>query len=80
MLFTHGSSDGSYLPGYAESSDGKSWTRMDDLVGIQPSESGWDSKALCYPTPINAGGTCYLFYNGGEMGRDGFGYAVLENS
>ncbi len=79
MFFTHGSRDGSYLPGYAASSDGKKWVRRDDLVGIQASESGWDSKALCYPTPINVGDTLYLFYNGGDMGRDGFGYAELEN-
>ena len=79
MLFTKGGRDGSYLPGYAESKDGVRWTRSDDRGGLSPSASGWDSKALCYPTPVTVGDTRYLFYNGGDMGRDGFGYAELEH-
>lgn len=79
MLFTHGGLDGSYLPGYAESFDGKIWTRRDDLIGISTSETGWDAKALCYPALLAVGSARYLFYNGGDMGRDGFGYAELAD-
>ena len=38
-----------YRIGYAESKDGISWDRQDDQVGINISESGWDSEMIEYP-------------------------------
>jgi hypothetical protein len=67
-----------YRLGYAESRDGIQWTRRDDLVGIAPSESGWDSEMICYPAVIDAHGERWLFYNGNGYGRTGFGIARLE--
>jgi len=78
MFYTKGTSTGSYFPGYAESSDGINWTRMDNQLGINLSESGWDSKTLCYPVIISSKDKIYMFYNGNDMGKDGFGYAILE--
>jgi hypothetical protein len=78
MLFTKGDLHGAYLPGHAMSADGRDWTRDDTQVGISPSKSGWDSRTLCYPTIIDAVDKRYLFYNGNDMGRDGFGYAELS--
>lgn len=75
MFYTMGTLLGTYLPGYAESSDGKNWTRLDAKVGINTSESGWDSTALSYATPLLFQDTEYLFYNGNDMGKTGFGYA-----
>jgi hypothetical protein len=66
-----------YRIGYAESQDGYAWTRKDDEVGIQKSESGWDSEMICYPCVININGTLHMFYNGNRHGATGFGYAVL---
>ena len=67
----------SYRIGYAESPDGLKWTRMDELVGIRLSTTGWDSEMVAYPYVITTpAGTTELFYNGNGFGRSGFGYAV----
>jgi len=78
MLYTRGTREGDYLPGYAESEDGVRWRRSDEEAGIGLSPEGWDSKHLCYCAPFESERGVYLFYNGNEMGRDGFGVAVLE--
>lgn len=77
MYYTRGTTGGEYIAGYAESCDGKNWIRKDAEIGISPSTSGWDSRALCYPSLIESDGKTYMFYNGNNMGKDGFGYAVL---
>lgn len=78
MYYTKGETDESYLPGFAVSPDGLTWQRQDDLVGILPAESGWDAKTLCYPSLLKTpSGKTYMFYNGNDMGKDGFGYAEL---
>ena len=41
--------------------------------------SGWDSQMQAYPAVVTAGGRTYLFYNGNDYGREGFGYAELES-
>jgi len=68
--------DMKYHLGYAESKDGKSWTRCDDKLGITHSKEGWDSEMVYFPTVLNAGTQHYLFYCGNDYGRDGLGYAV----
>jgi hypothetical protein len=67
-----------YGIGYAESRDGLTWERRDDLAGISRSESGWDSEMICYPCVVNVGPNRYMFYNGNRYGSTGFGVAVLE--
>lgn len=79
MFYTKGNLKQEYLPGYAESEDGILWNRMDNQVGLSVSPSGWDSQTLCYPALLHAEQSTYLFYNGNNMGRDGFGYATLES-
>lgn len=69
-----------YRIGYAESSDGYSWKRMDDQAGIDVSESGWDSDMICYPSIVDAKGKRYLFYNGNRHGQSGFGFAELKTT
>jgi len=78
MFYTKGTVKGEYMPGYAESKDGKKWLRKDELVGIELSKNGWDSESLCYPSLLRQGEKIYLFYNGNNMGKTGFGYAELE--
>jgi hypothetical protein len=65
-----------YRIGYAESSDGLEWTRLDGDAGIDTSDSGWDSKALAYPYVFRHNGRLYMLYNGNGHGREGFGLAV----
>ncbi|MFM0011357.1 glycoside hydrolase family protein [Paraburkholderia sediminicola] len=67
-----------YRIGYAESPDGVSWTRRDELVGIGPSESGWDVDTVCYPCVFDHAGERFILYNGSRYGDTGFGLAVLE--
>jgi len=78
MNFTAGTRSGSYLAGYADSKDGVSWTRCDEQLGLTLSPEGWDSRHLCYPAIIECNETMLVFYNGNDMGREGFGCAVLE--
>ena len=67
-----------YTLGYAESPDGRTWTRRDDLVGLKPSGDGWDSDEVTYPCVFVHGGRTYMLYNGNGYGRSGFGLALLE--
>lgn len=75
MYFTWGDRAGRYQPGMAFSDDGIAWDRRDDMLGIAPSVAGWDSRTLCYPALANGGRGRLMFYNGNDMGRDGFGVA-----
>jgi len=77
MNFTYGTTDGRYIAGQASSSDGSKWLRDDNNLGIELSEDGWDSKHLSYPSIITIKDKTYMFYNGNNMGLDGFGYAEL---
>jgi predicted GH43/DUF377 family glycosyl hydrolase len=78
MFFTKGTLRRDYVPGYAESENGIDWVRKDEEIGISLSRSDWDSTSLCYPSLLECDGRMYMFYNGNDMGRTGFGYAVLE--
>jgi predicted GH43/DUF377 family glycosyl hydrolase len=78
MHYTYGTLDGKYEFGLAESVDGIQWQRKDHERGIELSEKGWDSIHLCYPALLNVHDKIYMFYNGNNMGIDGFGYAELN--
>ncbi|MDC1004972.1 hypothetical protein OAQ34_05040 [Opitutales bacterium] len=71
-------SDKNYTIGVAISKDGTSWARMDEEVGIQKSENGWDSEMICYPAIFNSGDKTYMFYSGNGVGKGGIGYAVAD--
>jgi predicted GH43/DUF377 family glycosyl hydrolase len=79
MFYSAGTKEEGYRLAYAESPDGITWTRKDAEVGIAVSNSGWDSRMQAYPAVLSCGDQTYMFYNGNDYGRDGFGYAVLEN-
>jgi predicted GH43/DUF377 family glycosyl hydrolase len=65
-----------YRLGYAVSQDGLAWRRCDNMAGLYPSDSGWDSLAVAYPSLIEYGNRLFLFYNGNNFGKDGVGLAV----
>lgn len=50
-----------YRIGYASSRDGLEWKRQDELAGIQPSSSGWDSIEQCYPHVFRYEDCLYMF-------------------
>jgi len=75
MYFTRGNRGGEYFPGVAYSDDGVAWERRDEALGIALSAEGWDSRTLCYPALIGQRDKLLMFYNGNDMGIDGFGVA-----
>jgi len=77
MNFTYGTTDGRYIAGQASSNDGIKWNRDDKDLGIELSKDGWDSIHLSYPSIVTTKDKTYMFYNGNNMGKDGFGYAEL---
>jgi hypothetical protein len=69
-----------YRIGYAESTDGLEWRRMDADAGIDVSAEGWDSEMVCYPWVGDIGGRRRMLYNGNGYGRTGIGQAILDAS
>ena len=69
----------SYRLGYAESTDGLHWERMDHRVGIEKSTEGWDSEMIEYCWLQQHRDATYLLYNGNGFGLTGFGLARLSS-
>lgn len=74
---------GQYRIGYAESSDGFTFCRMDKLANgaslcISSESDDWDSQAVTYPYVFYHDGKRYMLYNGNQFGHTGFGLAVWE--
>jgi hypothetical protein len=69
-----------YRIGYAQSTNLVDWIRDDDKVGIDVSDQGWDSEMVSYPHVFELDGGTYLAYLGNQVGREGFGLAVLEGT
>jgi hypothetical protein len=67
----------SYRIGYAESSDGVAWERMDAEAGIDISAEGWDAEMIAYPYVLRVENRLLMFYNGNGFGKSGIGYAEL---
>lgn len=67
-----------YRIGYASSRDLFNWVRDDTKAGIDVSENGWDSEMISYPHVFELDGKTYMAYLGDQVGRYGFGLAVLE--
>jgi predicted GH43/DUF377 family glycosyl hydrolase len=78
MYFTRGNLDGAYFPGVAYSDDGIRWERHDEELGMTLSASGWDSRVICYPALIRQRDKLLMFYNGNDMGKNGFGVAEVD--
>ncbi len=70
--------DYSYRIGYAESEDGRNWIRRDNIIGIDVSNTGWDSEMIEYPFVFDHKDQRYMMYNGNNYGKTGFGLAILE--
>ena len=81
MWYCYRGGANTYRAGYAESTNGIDWERKDDQVGIDVSESGWDSYMICYPCVFEHKGKKYMLYNGGRnFGENGCGLAVLDEN
>lgn len=78
MFYSYKDPEIGYRIGYAESLDGKNWSRMDDKSGIEISETGWDSEMIEYSYVFDHDAIKYLLYNGNNYGYGGIGYAVIK--
>jgi len=79
MFFGAATPRENYRLAYAESADGLTWRRNDAALNW-PSEPGsWDSEMAAYPCLVAHNDRHYLFYNGNDFGRRGFGCAILES-
>lgn len=67
-----------YRMGYATSPDGINWTRLDNQMQIDISESGWDSEMVCFGNIFKVKNKTYMFYCGNHYGMAGMGYAELQ--
>ena len=67
-----------YRIGYAYSTNLVDWVRDDSKAGIEISEEGWDAEMISYPHVFELDGKTYLAYLGNQVGRYGFGLALLE--
>ena len=67
-----------YQIGYASSNDLRTWTRDDARAGIVVSPEGWDSETISYPNVFELDGHTYMYYQGNQVGKFGFGLARLE--
>lgn len=78
MWYCYASIDLQYRIGYAESTDGLSWIRKDNEVGIDISEDSWDSKMIAYPNVFKYKERLYMLYCGNNYGKEGLGLAILK--
>jgi len=67
-----------YRLGYARSGDGHAWERKDSELNFSVGSEDWENESVCYPCVVDVNGKRYLFYNGNQNGKTGFGVAVLE--
>jgi hypothetical protein len=63
----------------AQSIDGVSWTRRDDL-GLIAAGDDWETEMVEYPCVFDWNRQRYMLYNGNDYGRTGVGLAVMETS
>lgn len=80
MIYSRRLRSKGYRLGYAESTDGISWVRKDESLGMEVSAEGWDSSDLCFASLVETEDKIILLYNGNNFGETGFGYAVLADS
>ena len=67
-----------YRLGYATSADGYTWERKDSELNFSVGSEDWENESVCYPCVVDVSGKRFLFYNGNQNGKTGFGVAVLE--
>lgn len=79
MWFSYKLRDSNYRMGYAESTDGLTWRRIERANVIDVSSSGWDSEMVEYAFVFAHAGRKFMLYNGNNYGVDGIGLAVEDN-
>ena len=70
---------GSYRIGHATSTDGLTWNRLEDPIGLLPGRSKWSMGMMAYPCVIQIGSRRLMFHNGDGFGKSGFGFSKWMN-
>lgn len=79
MWFSFKTKSQTYRIGYAESLTGYDFKRKtDQMKGLEPSISGWDSEMIEYPCVFTHDDNRYMLYNGNNYGGNGVGLAIQE--
>jgi predicted GH43/DUF377 family glycosyl hydrolase len=65
-----------YKIGFAVSKDGIQWNRY-PVLGLDVSESGWDSEMVSYGMVLQRENQLEMYYSGNGFGRSGLGLATL---
>ena len=52
---------------------------VDRELNFSVGSESWENESVCYPCVVDVNGKRYLFYNGNQNGKTGFGVAVLED-
>jgi predicted GH43/DUF377 family glycosyl hydrolase len=76
MWYCYVYGDVKYRMGYAESTDFKTWKRLDGESFMDVSSNGFDTEMTCYPNVVIINGKKHMFYNGNNFGKQGFGLAI----
>lgn len=67
-----------YTLGYAESTDGIKWLRLDKELNLDKSRMFFEKNEIMYGAAIEIKNKFYLFYNGDNFGEEGIGLAILK--
>jgi predicted GH43/DUF377 family glycosyl hydrolase len=78
MFYGYSSQNAPYTLGFAVSEDGTNWTRKDDELNLPHLPGDFDDQMSAYPAIIDLDGRYFLFYNGNEYGKYGFGCAEMH--
>jgi predicted GH43/DUF377 family glycosyl hydrolase len=76
MHYGYSTAQSAYRLGFATSQDGRRWRRRDAELDLPT--AGWDSDMSAYPAVVTVESRTWMFYNGNEYGREGFGLALLQ--
>jgi sucrose-6-phosphate hydrolase SacC (GH32 family) len=77
MFYSTRTQSRDYRIGFADSEDGRHWTRRDEEIGLDVSDDGWDSEMIAYGAIVDLDDRRFIFYCGNGTGRTGFGVAEL---
>lgn len=79
MFYTSDTLSKVYRCGLAKSEKGEYWERTKHPFIFPEGNDSWEGKEVCYPSlPLTVMGRTYIFYNGNDKGRTGFGVAEIN--
>lgn len=78
MLYYIAEKNGDFYIAQSVSNNGIDWV-IDEKFKVIGERENWDSIMMAYPSFIEVGDSQYIFYNGNNYGKDGFGYLYRKD-